>query len=135
MDPRIRKGTFDNTIYRKDILGVYDSIPVSAPFRDNFKLTTEQNTEYGLLDPIQMPFSRQIYKPDLTNKNLSHTPNFYKLGDPYNPPHGSNLNGPLGKPQQPYTAYDLIDNDVTELLKNMDKFPTGYNLFKKSNRN
>ena len=66
-DTRVKKGAYDTTNYRNDVLGVANPVPQSAPFRKILKLTTEQNSEYGLLDPIQMPHSRQIYNPDLAD--------------------------------------------------------------------
>lgn len=91
---------------------------------------------YGDAQPIDMLHPNQIYQPSFSKEhvisdNTSHTNKEFNYGDVYNPPHGSNHGG-YGKPIHPYTQYDMLDSDVTQLFKEIDNMPHNKKLVKRT---
>jgi hypothetical protein len=103
--------------------GAYDQNNVQYRSRPDASTLGRVET-YGEIAPINMMYSRQEFQPlfkdeHIVTDNTSHTNEEFKLGQSYNPPHGSNLGG-YTAPRHQYNSYDLIDNDVTELFKKID---------------
>ena len=71
--------------------------------------------------PLSIPFSIQTNEPSLNeSNNMSKTTNEFKLGNPYVPPHGSNLNAPgSNNPKHSYNQINILEDGIADLFRNI----------------
>lgn len=127
----IQKGHYDTNNYRQpnNDLSENDRIEQSKLYSGpyvNFKLT-DQIIGDRVIVPIDIPYSRQIYRPNFNDNypndnNIRHSDEYFKLGDPYVPLRGSNLNAPgSNNPKFQYNSIDLLQDGINELFKTIDE--------------
>ena len=131
----IPKGHYDqsNKLYRNPAA---DASTLSVNRTNEFNRISTGFGTYENVEPINMMHSNQTFQPKPSNEqivpqlsglasytvrnNIDNTGQSYRLGDPYMPPSGTNLGG-YDKPVHSYTAYDVLEDDVTDLFKKLDK--------------
>lgn len=122
----IRKGQFDKNNYKTNQDTYIDpktqSVESLGIFKDNFSLQPP-NEDIFALKPIPILYSRQTNQASFNqlNNNISASNQEFKLGDPYIPAHGSNLNRPgTNNPKFGYNQIDLMEDGVADLFRKID---------------
>jgi len=123
----IPRGKFDKHIYKINYIidPLVQSEEYLGNFKDNFSVIDDKQLNdinnsgpfmgNYTIKPLILPYSRQIYKPFTEDK-----PSYFKLGDPYIPNNGSNLNrNGDNHPIMPFNAIDLYKDDIYTKIKKL----------------